>query len=301
MTGALSLNGGAHASQGVPGIRRGRAPERHDAVADEFVERAVVTDDGVGHQAQVSVHRFQGFVGLPLIAGLGLRTGQMVFRDIGGHFLLAGVGEFGEPAHVGEQHRDLAPTAAQAEGLLAQQFVHDLGRDHVRENRLDAAAFGLLEDHTIHEQEGIIDEARPHQRQEDRQPIAAPHKEHHRQHHVGRGQQHLEHEGPQGPPVAEHHQRGQHAQNQGGRQFRRQAGAVDELARDDGTGHVPVFAYQPGVRMQRRRAQVVQVLAHRPRANHRQLAAPAVWQVVREAGGTVMLFNQQVHGALMRE
>src|ERR1035441_5675497 len=62
MAGALRVNRGPHAIRGVSFVWGGCAPERHDAVADVFVERAAVFFYRVGDGGQIEVYRFERFL-----------------------------------------------------------------------------------------------------------------------------------------------------------------------------------------------------------------------------------------------
>src|SRR5208283_2230824 len=63
MDGALRVNRGAHTGPRVFFVGRRRAPKRHHAVADVFIERAAVFFYRVGDDGEVKVHRVQGFAG----------------------------------------------------------------------------------------------------------------------------------------------------------------------------------------------------------------------------------------------
>jgi hypothetical protein len=49
----------------VLGIVERRVPERHDGVADIFVDRALALDDGVGHGREKTVHQVREALGIP--------------------------------------------------------------------------------------------------------------------------------------------------------------------------------------------------------------------------------------------
>ena len=62
------------------------------------------------------------------------------------------IGQFGKTSHVGEEHRDFAPGAAEFDRLGFEQFVDDVGRDDFGKNGFDAAPLSLLEDKAIRDE-----------------------------------------------------------------------------------------------------------------------------------------------------
>src|SRR5437763_3709109 len=102
-------------------IGSGSAPKRHDAIADEFVERGVVPDDDIGDQAEIKIYRIKGFAGLFVEAFLGRLTGQFLLAHILSDARLALISQLGEAAHVGEHDRYLPASAAEGKGFGFEQ------------------------------------------------------------------------------------------------------------------------------------------------------------------------------------
>ena len=100
----LDLDGGAHGPQGVVRLGHGCAEEGHDAVADELVERAAGTEDGLHREVQEGVDR------------LGHPLGRRV------------LGEGREAHEVGEEHGSLGGLEAPRPVALAQHLLDDARR-----------------------------------------------------------------------------------------------------------------------------------------------------------------------------
>jgi hypothetical protein len=79
----------------VLGVVERRVPERHDGVADIFVDRALALDDGVRHRREKTVHQLREALGIVLVV----------------------LGNGGEAADVAEQDRH-APFFAAEHQLL---------------------------------------------------------------------------------------------------------------------------------------------------------------------------------------
>ena len=111
------LDAAEHFERGLAGIdlvrrvvQRG-VPERHDRVADIFVDRAVVLDDGVGHGREEIVHQRRQTLRIVLVD----------FRNRG------------EAAHVAEQDRHVAILAAERQRFVRfGQLFDQRGRDIAR-------------------------------------------------------------------------------------------------------------------------------------------------------------------------
>lgn len=100
--------------------RRGRIPERHHRIAHEFVDRAVVPDDG------------------------GAQRGKNPIEDgdhLGGRGALA---QGGEIAHIREHHRQIAQVATEPEQAFVLIQPVEQGRlDIMGEGPPDAALVGI--------------------------------------------------------------------------------------------------------------------------------------------------------------
>ena len=120
----LDLPEGAFArKQGVIRLGQRGAPETHDLVAHVLVQRPVVLEDEVRHRRQVHVEVVDE-----------LLRGQ-AFR------------ERGEPADVGEEHRQLLVHAAElGRAVEVQELVDDTGVHVLAEHVADAPLVPLLED-----------------------------------------------------------------------------------------------------------------------------------------------------------
>ena len=93
--------------------RRRRAEQRHHHVADELIDRPVMPEHHLDHPGEVLVQ----------------------LRDE--RFGVAFLGDGGESADVREQHRHLAPLAAELRELgMFDQLVIDVARDVSAEQRL---------------------------------------------------------------------------------------------------------------------------------------------------------------------
>ena len=85
-----------------------RAPEGHERIADEFIERALVLEDRVRHRREVRV------------------------QDLHDLLRAQGFGQAGELADVGEQDRDVL-LAADLGAQVVLVFIHHLGEDRRRD------------------------------------------------------------------------------------------------------------------------------------------------------------------------
>ncbi len=107
---------------GVVGIVERSVPERHDAIADVFVDRAAPGQDQVGHRGQEAVDQ----AGQPGRVGLEL------------------LGDRGKAADVAEHDAEHAGFAAELQPLgVRRQRRHQFGREVVPERRLDGAALAI--------------------------------------------------------------------------------------------------------------------------------------------------------------
>src|SRR5215470_5507134 len=106
----------------VLGVVERRAPQRHDAVADELVERAAVAENHVYLAREITVEQIDHLGGR-----LGLR-------------------QRGEAADVGEKHRYFARLSRALEAAALDELLHDVRIDEARElrNRL-APRLSLLQ------------------------------------------------------------------------------------------------------------------------------------------------------------
>ncbi len=86
------------------------APECHDAIADELIQRATVTEYNFDLQSKISVQQF--------------------------HYLLRGAffRQGGETADIGEQYGDLAAFARAAQASVCYQFLHHMRIDEAAEH-----------------------------------------------------------------------------------------------------------------------------------------------------------------------
>ena len=107
----------------MPIDREGRVPERHDRVADVFVDRAAILLDDHGHRREVAAEQ----------RGEALRVA------------LVALGERREATDVAEQNRELAALAAQLQGARAGGQPVDHHRRQIAAERVaDGAAPCLL-------------------------------------------------------------------------------------------------------------------------------------------------------------
>ena len=80
----------------------------------------------VGNDRQVSVHGVQGLAGGFVVGSLGGLGDLGSWRGCVRSLFLRLVGDFGEPAHVGEQDRDFTTRATEGESLPPQQFLRHI-------------------------------------------------------------------------------------------------------------------------------------------------------------------------------
>ena len=105
----------AHRAVGIIGMRDRRAPEGHDRVADELVERAAVLEDHLHH------------------------LGEVLAQELGDGVRPHRFGHRGEATDVAEEHRGGPALAALADGAF---LLRDIGRDVGREVALEVGADG---------------------------------------------------------------------------------------------------------------------------------------------------------------
>src|ERR1035437_8507832 len=116
-----------------------RVPERHDRVADIFVDRTVVFDDGVGHRCEEIVHQRRQTLRIVLVY---LRNR-------------------GEAAHVAEQDRHVAILAAERQRFMRFSQLLDQRRGEIlAEGGTDTAALDLLAEIIDEDQRQINGESR---------------------------------------------------------------------------------------------------------------------------------------------
>ena len=175
--GALRVNGGPHAARGMPFVRRGRAPKRHDTIADIFVERAAVFLHRVGDGGQIEVHRFERFLRGLLDAFVRRLGVEFMFVDEIRHALLHFIGQRGEPADVRKKNGHLAAGPAEGKFFRTQQFVHHIRRNNFGEDGFDAALFALLKHHAIGDQTDMLHQYRSRDGKHHREPIMKFHED----------------------------------------------------------------------------------------------------------------------------
>src|SRR5258708_15427596 len=93
---------------GIPGVVERRAPDRHDAIADELVQRAAIAEDHFDLPAEIAIEQADDF----------LRRARF--------------GEGCETAYVGKQQGDLAALAFARKPAMRDQFLDDMRIDETR-------------------------------------------------------------------------------------------------------------------------------------------------------------------------
>ena len=126
MDGALRVNRGPHAIRGVFFVWRGRAPKRHDTVANVFVERATVLFYRVGDSGKVKVYRFERLLRGFFNARFRHISFELVLADEIGHALLHFIGQRGESADIRKKYGHFTPRAAEGKPFRVQQFIHHI-------------------------------------------------------------------------------------------------------------------------------------------------------------------------------
>ena len=213
-------------------IGRRRAPKRHHAIADEFVQRAVPPDDDVGHQSQIEIDGVQGLARLLVKTGLRRRAAQVVSAHKSRRLLLRGVRQLGESPDVREQDGHFAPGASQREGLGMKQLFHNLGGNNLREDGLHPPHFRLLKNHAPSNQADVVHEQCAAQRQHQRNPITRPPIQDHGTRDIGEARQ--EHQtGGQQHAQLPRQQRGDYPEHDDQGHFRPKRRSPDEAARQD--------------------------------------------------------------------
>ena len=104
----LRIDSGAHRPGRVVCVWQWRAPESHHTVADVLVERPTITLHSVHDSRQVFVHSVQGIFGeFPHATGRVLARQAKSLDPLQRKDVLL-IGEGGEAANVGEEHRHVA-------------------------------------------------------------------------------------------------------------------------------------------------------------------------------------------------
>ena len=253
-------------------IGRRRAPKRHHAVADIFVQRARVLFDLVRNRSEVGVHRLEGFARLLIVVGVGRFAGELLLLDVGIGLGGIGVRQFREAAHVGEEHGDVAQAAVEIELLRAEQFVDDVGRNQFGKNILHPPLLALFKEQLISNETGVVQQQSAPDRQHDRQPITLANKPQRRHHHPRHRRPQHRQRRPRRPQPRRGHGR-KPRQHQDRQQFRQRRTAPDEPPRQQRIGHVPMFAQQISLLLQRRRAHVRDVVPRPDRPDEDQLVS----------------------------
>ena len=267
--GALRGEGRLNGVERVRVARDGCAPESHHAVADVFVQRAAVPLDEVGDGLEVEVHGGEHGGGLFIEAGARAGGVEVKAAGLGDGFLVAQVGNFREAPDVREKHGDIAMFAAEAQFLQPHQFGGDLGRDDLREDRLQPRPFAALEERAPRHHRDMRRQRRE-QRQRDRQPQAFA-RVTNRAHGEIRDRPDDE-ENRAVPHFQPQRRRARREpQQRHEQQIRTDADAPYEAPGEQAVQHVPVAADQERVLLQRRRAVVRDVVAAADRADHDEL------------------------------
>ena len=100
----LCIDCGPNGGHGMVRGRNRRSPESHYAIADKFVERGVMLDDGIGNDAKIQIDGGQRFARIFVIVDFRFLDGQFVGGNVLSRLLLSRVGKFGETTHVGKEH-----------------------------------------------------------------------------------------------------------------------------------------------------------------------------------------------------
>src|SRR6266404_452372 len=147
MHGALHFDGSPHAGQGMLWIASRCSPESHHTITDEFVECAVMLQNGVGNAAKIKVDGIQGVTCLFVETSLRLWPAELILAHEFGYPLLARIGELCEPADIGEKNGDLAPSA-QRKRLGLKQLIDDFWRNNRSKDGFYTPPLRLFKDHT---------------------------------------------------------------------------------------------------------------------------------------------------------